>query len=189
MQFPYYLTVSLLALLAAIGPTSTTDLGHVGTGNRKPAPEPKPSLEDAYRAWYKGFASARKEDREQAIRSMMPTRKDIAYLFPKHVDKLWPKFEKGIQFAVANVDRLARHFTQGGAIKTVTAIDVRKDVNRASGSYKRILTIIPKDVSVFRLIVEQEKRSSGGGTYLFLNRHWFWIKDLDSFPRVLDTLK
>lgn len=52
-------------------------------------PQPKPSLEEAYRGWYKEFSSTKKEDWEKTLRSMMPEKKDVEYLFPKHAEKLW----------------------------------------------------------------------------------------------------
>jgi hypothetical protein len=164
-------------------------LALAGDDDRRPARELKPSLEEAFRAWDKGRSSANREARVKALRSLLPTKEDIAYLFPKHAEKLWPRFEQGIQFLVENVDRFAREVTRGGAIEKVKAIDVRKDKDRASGSYKRLLPMIPRDVPVFELVVRRAKVSSGGGTYLHRNGRWFWIKDLEAFQKFLDQLK
>jgi len=153
------------------------------------ADTPKPTLAEAFRKFDKGLTSENKEERVNALRSMLPGKKDIAYLFPKHVDKLWPKFEENNRFLVENVDRFAKQITRGGAITKIDAIDVRADKDRASGSHKELLAIIPKEVHVFELIVDRAKSSSGSGTYLYLKDHWFWIKDLEALPAVLDKLK
>jgi hypothetical protein len=150
--------------------------------------EPKPSLENAFRKWDKGFSSASNEDRVKTLREMLPSKDDIAYLFPKHAEKLWANFEKGKKFLENNVDKIAKEFTRRGEIKQVKVIDVRKDKDRASGEYKRLLAIIPMDVPIFDVIIERTNGSSGGGTYLHLKGRWFWIKDLGAVPDFLDKL-
>src|SRR5262249_31540798 len=109
----------------------------------------KPTLEEAFRKWDKGFSSDKKEERVNALRTMFPTKKDIAYLFPKYVEKLWPLFEDGHKEMVENVDLIAKEITMGGGLTKVKTIDVRTDKELASGSYKDLLEIIPKDVQVF----------------------------------------
>src|SRR5439155_7807574 len=94
--------------------------------------EPKADLETAFREWDKGLSSANNEEQVKAMRAMLPNKDDIAYLFPKHVDKLWSNFEKGNRFLEKNVEKIAMEFTRGSEIKKVKTIDVRKDKNRAS---------------------------------------------------------
>ena len=149
----------------------------------------KPTLEQAYRKWYVGYASKKKEDREKTLRSMLPSEKDIEYLFPKHAKKLIPLFAKGDEFLLQNVDRIAEEVTHKGAeLESVATIDVRTDKNRAQ-RYKQILEIIPKDVPVFEISVRRKDGSgSGGGSYLLVKDRWIWIKDLDAFPRALEKL-
>jgi hypothetical protein len=149
----------------------------------------KLTLADAYRKWYTGFASKKKEDREKALRSMLPNEKDIEYLFPKHAKKLLPLFAKGDEFLVENVDRMADEITHKGVeLESVKTIDVRTDKDMAK-QYKKILEIIPKRVPVFEISVRRKDGSgSSGGSYLFLKERWIWIKDLDAFPPALDNL-
>jgi hypothetical protein len=150
--------------------------------------KPASTMEDAVRAWDKGFSSDKKETRLETLRAMWPTQHEIEYLFPKHAGKLWPIFQEGLKFVEENVDELTQEITRGGAIKKVKAIDVRTDKELSTGSYKRILEIIPKDVGVFDWYVEREKGSGGGGTYLQIKGRWFWIKDAYLLPDFLDKL-
>ncbi len=175
------IAIALLALLAS------TILLPAGQGAAKS--KSKPTLEQAYRQWHKGLSSEEKAEREKALRSILPNQKDVEYLFPKHADKLWPLWAKGNEFLVENVDKIAAEVTKGGEIKRIEAIDVRKDKNGLE-RYKRILEIIPKDVSVFDIVVRRADGGfSGGGSYLYLSDRWIWIRDLDEFPRILDKLK
>jgi hypothetical protein len=164
-------------MLITVGPNAEGQEPKEGT---------KPTLQEAFRKWDMGFSSNKKEERVSALRSMFPTKKELGYLFPKQVDKLWPKFEEGHKLMEENVDLIAKEITRGGAITKVTPIDVRADKVLASGSYKQLLAIIPKDVQVFELVVSRENSRSGSTTYLFIKDRWLWIKDLETFPKILD---
>ena len=148
-----------------------------------------PTLEEAYRKWDTGLSSDKREERVNTLRSMFPTKKELGYLFPRQVDKLWPKFEEGHKFMEENIEPIAKEITKGGAITKVKSIDARTDKNRALGSHKALLAILPKDVHVYDLVVYREKSTSGSGTYLNIKDRWFWIKDLDGFPAILEKLK
>src|SRR5262245_59491608 len=123
---------SLCALCLLVG--ASTIAARASMGQDEKAPDsgraPEMSLDAAFRAWHKGFSSSKKEERQNALRSMLPKKDDIAHLFPQHAEKLWPKFEQGNQFLLDNVDRLAKEIVGGGAIKKVEPIDIRKDKNR-----------------------------------------------------------
>jgi hypothetical protein len=149
----------------------------------------KPTLEGAFRKWHMGLSSENKEERLDALRSMFPTKKEVAYLFPQQVDKLWPQFEDYHKLMEKNVDLIAKEMTRGGAITKFKPIDTRVDKSRASGSYKELLAIIPKDIQVFEVEVSRGKGVSGGGTYLFIKDRWFWIRDLEILARDLDKPK
>jgi uncharacterized protein (TIGR03067 family) len=152
--------------------------------------EPTPSLDQAIREWHKGLASPKKEERVKALKLMLPTEKDIEGLFPKQGEKLWPFFEKVNKALLDHVDDVSRELTEGGAIKKIKAIDVRKDKRKSSDSYKRILALIPEDVEVYEATVDYEKDlSAGGGTYLYHGGRWFFIRDFDTFPEELDKMK
>jgi len=175
------LTCSFLFPLALI--VATVPIAESGGGKKK---EPTVTLEEAFRKWDAGFASDKKHDRLAALRAMFPVKEEIAYLFPKQVDKLWPKFEEGHKFLEENVDAIAKEITRGGAITKIQVIDLRKE---NKGPAKELLAIIPKDVGVFDLTVHREKSTSGSGTYLFMKNRWFFIKDLETIPPILDKLE
>ena len=176
----------LLSLVVSIVVGGSEAPGQDAVAER--APKAKPTLEATYRMWYAGFSSKKMEEREKTLRSMMPTQKDLQYLFPKHAKQLWPKFEKGIEFLAKNADKIADEVTKGGELKAIEAIDIRKIKDRTPG-YKRLLEIIPKDVAIFDIRVTRAERSSGGGTYLYLHERWIWINDLDTFPEMMEKMK
>lgn len=156
-----------------------------GQEAKKDAP---PTLDEAFRKWDMGFSSDKKEERLNALRSMFPTKNELAYLFPKQVDKLWPKFEEGHKSMEENVDLIAKEITRGGAITKIKPIDMRADKSSKS-PYKALLAIIPHDVQVFDLAISRAKSTSGSGTYLLIKDRWFWIKDLETFPEILEKFK
>src|SRR5262249_51736161 len=82
-------------------------------GNKEGTKKSKQTLEDAIRALHKGMASATREEREKALKAILPAKKDITVLFPKHADKLWPAFEKYNQFFLGHLEGLAKELTRG----------------------------------------------------------------------------
>jgi hypothetical protein len=141
------------------------------------------------RKWHMAFTSEKKEERLKTLRSMIPTKEEVTYLFPQQVDKLWPQFEDYHKHMEKNVDLIAKEMTRGGAITKIKPIDVRVDKSRASGSYKELLAIIPKDVQVFEVEVSREKSVSGGSTCLFIKDRWVLINDLQTLARDLEKSK
>jgi hypothetical protein len=177
------LPIVVLTLLGSGGHPLRSD-ARAGQGQ-----EPQPSLEEAYRIWHKGFASGVKEEREKTLRSMLPDQKDVEYLLPKHAAKLWPKFEEAFKEMMMHVDEIAAEVTRHGEIQKIEVTDVRKDKMLANGSYKDILAIIPPDVTLCDLHVIGAKGSGGSGTYVYVNKHWRFIKDFDTLPPFLEKLK
>jgi hypothetical protein len=148
-------------------------------------------LEDAYRALVKGLSSAKREEREKALRATFPEKKDIDYLFPNQKEKLWPLFEKGNELTLEHLDDVAKELTRGGAILKFEAIDARTDKDLAK-RYASVFQIIPKDVPVCEFRHSRENGGGGGGgggTFLYVHERWLFIKDLDVLPESLDKLK
>ena len=131
---------------------------------RSRADEPKPSFEQAYRAYFEGISSEDKEAREKALRAVQPTKEDIETLFPDHAKTLWPNFEQMNAFLLKNSDKFGEQMRRKGALKKVEGIDVRKD--KTSGSYKRaVLAMIPKDIIVYDYAETHERGFSGAGPF------------------------
>lgn len=147
------------------------------------------SFQKQFRAWFDGFASDKREVQEATLRSMWPTKEDIEYLLPNYAEKLWPLLAEAEKHYLENVDKMAREMTKGGPLKKIKVTDIRKS-ERASRDYARILSMIPKDVSVFECDSKHENGSSANsGDYLHHNGRWFWIKDIFVLPDAVDRLK
>jgi hypothetical protein len=161
----------------------------IAADEAKPDDKSKTSLDDAYLAWQKGFSSTDKKEREKTLRSMLPTKKDVAYLFPKNVNALWSLFERQNQLLQKNIDRLAKEFNSGGKITKLMPIDIRKEETKSSKRFGRVLAMIPQQVPVFRLVTEREKGASGSSTYLYVNNRWIWINGLEELPDVIEKTR
>ena len=90
---------------------------------KKPSPEPKPSLDEAFRVWHKGLTSDKEEDRVKALKSMLPTKKEVEALFPKKAEQAWSLVEMMNKYLLDHIDDLAKDMASGGAIKKITPID------------------------------------------------------------------
>jgi hypothetical protein len=156
---------------------------------KKPLPDPKPSLDEAFREWHKGLTSAKEEDRVKALNSMLPTKKDIEALFPKQAEKAWPLIEMMNKHWLEHIDDVAKDMARQGEIKKITAIDMRKDKGGIADSYRRLLVTVPETVGVYEIRIEHEGGSGRGGTYLYHSGRWFWIRDCDTIPEELDKKK
>lgn len=185
MQRSHFLNTAFVSV--CIGFVLFTTTAHAG--DQEPKQDAKPTLEEAFRKWDMGFSSDKKDERIHVLRSMLPTKKELEHLFPKNADKLWPKFEEGRKFAEENIDLVAKEIIKGGAVTKIKPIDVRADKGKATGAFKELLAIIPKDVHAFELVVSRENSTSGSGTYFSIKDRWFWIKDCESLPAILDKLK
>jgi hypothetical protein len=147
--------------------------------------KPKMTVEDAFRVWHKGLTSKKMEDQEKALRAILPAKKDIEHLFPKQAAKLWPKLQKWNTHLLENVDKVAAEFREKVAIKKIRAVDVRKD-KKSEKQYKRVFAMIPKDIPVFELDVTMVKVTGHSAAYLYVNKRWIWIDELDSILELLD---
>jgi uncharacterized protein (TIGR03067 family) len=156
---------------------------------REKKDEPKPSLEEVYRALHKGLTSEKKEEREKALKAVLPTKKDVETLFPKHAEKYWPLFEEENKYVLDHTDEIAKAIGKAKTIETVTARDVRQDKELTSGKYKRLLEMLPPDVGVYKYDIKTDYGGSGGETFFYRKGRWFWIKDAYALPEELDKIK
>ena len=154
-----------------------------------PEPAPKQTVQDAYLQMHKEMASGNKEKQSKALKAMMPTKKDLEYLFPKHADKLWPGYEEENKSILKSVDMVAKEITRRGEVEKIEATDVRKDKDDSEGRYKRVLAMIPKDVPVFKLLVRKKNSSSGSPPFVYVNKRWILMRGLDDIPQDIDDLE
>jgi hypothetical protein len=92
--------------------------------------------------------------------------------------------EKGHQFLIDNVGKVAAEFTKGGEVRQVEEIDARKDEK-----YRPVLAMIPKDVLVCRAKVTREQGTSGSSTFLLIDGRWVWFRGLEAIPAFLEKMK
>ncbi len=149
--------------------------------------EPKITIEDAYRGWFKGLASSSKLVQENTIKSMLPEQRDIEFLFPRYAGKLWPIMEQNRKAMVKSVDSLAQNIAGRGAIINIKVIKVRENEEKKK-DFEAILAILPKDIPLIDLAVSVEKGGGASGTYLYVNGRWIWIQSLESLPELLKRL-
>lgn len=152
-----------------------------------PADEAKktPTLEDAYRAFYAGMASGKKDEQIKAFKAFLPTRKDVEVLFPKHADIVWINWEAAQNRMIEYIADVAREATRDGKIEKINKHDLRADKTPTTG-YKRVLAMIPSNIPVYHLDIHQEKGSGGMGDFLFVNGRWIFFGDINQIPDLLD---
>ena len=139
--------------------------------------EYQPTLEATLQDWQKGCASDKKEEREKTVRSMLPEKKDIETLFPKHVEKLWPVVERKVRDALKHYDALAEELIANGEMRGCVTINVRK---RYPMTFKHILDAVPKDALLFECLIDFDKGDVH--RWLFVHVNGRWILD----PRIGD---
>jgi hypothetical protein len=169
--------VSVPVLLAALVAWATMPAGRAEE-------KPKPTLEEAIRAMHKGLCSKDKEERLKAIKSVLIEKKDVEVLFPKHAEIVWKHLEPENKKAIEMCDEIAKQEASSGEIKEVFPIDMRGKDGRSS--YKRVLSILPKDVPVFEAGIKYEKGGSRTGAIVFVNGRWIPILDLEKIPDLID---
>src|ERR1043165_4989076 len=125
----------------------------------------------------------------QTLWSMMATQKDIEYLLPKYAEKLWPRIEPEMEQWAKNVDAFAKEWTQGRELKSLVAENIRNDKG-ALPEVKKLIEMIPKNVSIYRLNVDYQ---GGGGDrksfFFYIRGRWMWIPPLNVAPAALESVK
>lgn len=149
--------------------------------------EPKMTIEEAYRGWFKGLASPSKLTQENTLKSMLPEQRDIELLFPRYKGKLWPIFELNRKAMLKNAENVVQNIAGRGAIINIKVINVRENEDKKR-DFEAILAILPKDIPLIDLAVSVEKGGGASGTYLYVNGRWIWIHSLQSLPELLKRL-
>ncbi len=177
---------ALFLLTASLFVVPPIDLHSANSAHASVAEEEQvPPLDQTYLAWREKLASPRRAEQQAALHSMLPTKADIEYLFPAHAGRLWPIFDEGTKYLLANAEKMGREFAGDDTITKVTPIDIRQEEAKKPGQFKKLLEILPRDVLVYRIVVERPQKTSGSSTYLYFNRHWVWIRGAEGIPDLL----
>jgi hypothetical protein len=176
----FKLPTLILLLLPLIG------IGRDDELSKKDKSKSNPTLEEAIRAFHKGMASEKKEERLKALERITFTQQDMEVLFPKHADKFRKKFEEARKELLEHCDGIAKQVTKHGAVKKVETTDIRTK-EKVNPEFQRLFSMIPKDIEVFEVHVVGE--DGGGGTsssYVFVNKRWIFIRDIEVLADFLD---
>jgi hypothetical protein len=176
-----FIGIAIVVLLSR--PASGQGVPTPGGEKSKP-----PTLEQAIFDLHKAMHSKDKARQEAGLRGILPSKKDIEVLFPRHAEKLWPGVEKGIQHYVANLDKIVADFERRGKVEKVIAYDIRADEAKEAGYYRRLLKIIPDNIPLFRIREITDKGGGSSETYLLVNGRWIWIRELYTVAEYLDKL-
>jgi hypothetical protein len=126
------------------------------------------------------------EARKDALLRILPAKADMQVLFPEHADKLWPRMEPHHKAMLAHVDEVATELTRDQWVE-IEAIDVRRKDD--PGRYKAVLKMLPKDIPVFRVVKRGKRHTTGSGSYLYVRKHWVFLRGLEGVPRGIEMLK
>lgn len=148
--------------------------------------KPKPSLDETIRAFYKRMKSESPEEQIKALKAILPARKDIEVLFPKHVDAVWSQLETVFKEMEATIGDIARDLLKKGEITEIKFTDLRAEPGER---YTAVFEMIPKDIPAFNYVLVQERGKSGGGTYLFVNSRWILLRSLAAIPNFVNRQK
>jgi hypothetical protein len=179
---------TVVLVMIFLEPTMLPALALQGRGHAEEKADSKKSedgLKTVIRDLYKGAASDKKDERTNAIRAVLPNKKDIETLFPQHAAKLWPMFDEGHKEMLRHLDQVVNELTRHGAVDKIKLTDARSKAKERT--FKRLLAMIPKDVPIYDYAIEFKNGDrAGGGSYLYVNKHWVFISDAESIPEFLD---
>ncbi|MGH7172166.1 MAG: hypothetical protein ACRELG_17970 [Gemmataceae bacterium] len=147
-----------------------------------------PTLEEAYRTFHAGMASAKKEEQIKALKTFLPTRKDIDVLFPKHAAIVWKDEQAAQKLMIEHHADVAQEVTRNGPIKRIVKHDLRALKNPSKG-YQRVLAMIPRDIPIYAIHVFKEQAGGGTEAFLLVNGRWIFFKDIDAVPERIDKAK
>jgi hypothetical protein len=154
------------------------------TADQKP---PEEIVKAGILQFYERMQSDDAKVREQEFDDVMPDEKVIKRLFGDDSDLLWPRLTFVLKEMRSRTAKMKMESERQGNIKSIEVIDVRKD--DASGSYKRVLEMIPKDIPVYRAVIKHEKGTIGASAYVVIDGHMRLIRSLDKLPTLIDDLK
>jgi len=122
--------------------------------------------------------------RDKEFDAVMPDKKTIEKLFGDDANLVWPRLSEGMKQMRASSDKAKEEFDRQGKIISIEVIDLRKD--DASGRYRRLLQMIPKDIPVYRAVMKYEKGSGGSSSYLVIDGNMRFVRGLEGIAEFID---
>lgn len=150
-------------------------------------PKPKPPDEIVKAGILQFHERMRSDDpkvRDKEFDTVMPDKKTLETLFGDDANLIWPRFSEAMKQMRASSDKAKEEFDRQGKIVSVELIDVRKD--DASGRYRRVLQMIPKDIPVYRAVTKYEKGSGGSSSYLVIDGKMRFVRGLEGIAEFID---
>jgi hypothetical protein len=149
------------------------------------------SLQVAVVDWQENMFSDDIDVRVATLDRMWPSSSDVAALFPANAEKL-SQFLDAVKkrakkrLETAPAEALAREREKLKSIRNVKTIDARAE--DTSRSHEKVLRMIPKEVPVYRVVIQYEKGAAGSSSYIYVNDHWIHFQNFTSLPEILPRL-
>lgn len=132
-------------------------------------------------AFQKAFRSGTDDEKRQALADFFVTKEQVEVLFPKDAVRIWDLYGRVRKRYLEHIDEVEN--APPPLPVEINLIDVRKQ----SGSrYGKVLTMLPKNVPVYRARFEHAGGSSKAGSYLKVKDRWCWFDGLETVPDFLE---
>jgi hypothetical protein len=140
------------------------------------------SLEVTLAAFYRDLISAPPEKQGKVLATLLPTKDDVAPLFPEQIEAVWPVIEKRNQDLLGRCAEMVKELQAAGppVAILVTAID---DKNKEG--YEEVLSMMVPGTPLFTALIRREKGETPTAAYTKIDKRWIWIKDLADIPDAL----
>ncbi len=125
--------------------------------------------------------------RTAAFDRVMVDKALLGKLLGKDAALVWPKMEKPLAETRKNTARMKSELDAKGDVKEVKLTDVRK--SDASGRYRLVLAMIPRDIPAYTAVTRHEKGSAGSSTYMFVDGRMRWVPGLEGLCLRIQRLK
>jgi hypothetical protein len=145
--------------------------------------DPTKIVEDGIRAFYRDVVSTDDKISTAAFKTFLIDETGLHKLYGKEDGtKLWSLMSQLFENPEM-LQKMRQDIVNKGPIKKVELIDVR--TNDVSGRFKKILTVIPTEVPVYRALITTDKGEAGSSSFVVINNQVRFIKGLESLPDAL----
>ncbi len=135
-----------------------------------------------------GMVSEDEATRIKTLNRVLPDKEVMVKLFgKKDGELLWSVLKKGVEEMRKHTGEFKKEMEHSSGVKKIELINVRED--DVSGRYGEVLGVIPKEVPVYRAVIDYEKGTAGSSSYLVVDGKFRWFQGLEMMPRVLRKKK